>query len=92
MFPQTAVATTSVAQLTDVKTLLNLDRVTQQIGIIVNTVSSKQIYNLSTAQPDINFAAALGHLHHQGFEISHSRHLLGFLPQDPANAEPRPGQ
>lgn len=42
--------------------LIDTDRVTRWVGekrhIIAYPVSSKQIYNLSTAQPDTNFAAA----------------------------------
>ncbi|KIW84014.1 hypothetical protein Z517_03260 [Fonsecaea pedrosoi CBS 271.37] len=46
----------------DLLALIDADKVTRWIGekrhIIAYPVSSKQIYNISTTQPDVNFAAA----------------------------------
>jgi salicylate hydroxylase len=46
----------------ELKELIDLDRATRWIGerrhIIAYPVSSKNVYNISTAQPDVNFAAA----------------------------------
>ena len=46
----------------ELKELIDLDRATRWIGerrhLIAYPVSNKNIYNISTAQPDVNFAAA----------------------------------
>ena len=50
-----------IAHDPELMTLLDADQVTRWIGerrhIIAYPVSSKEIYNISTAQPDVNFAA-----------------------------------